>query len=294
MPAVFFKAQFGDLPLLISEISTERGRDVVIQSPSQGDKHTLSDRGRRAGPARCEILFVDQPGLAPYTDRYEAFVKLAEKPQAQVFTHPLDGSYLARAAELTPSASAGEGAVKIACTFIPDSEPQQVFDVVDGGPTIAGVESVGVAAAAANDSLTAIGETSTVPAACVAAITEWSEAGEDLDSQQVFLEVQSLVQQLDEAVDELELARDLSRWDAYRQMALLRYQLVLAADLVTAAAEVLFDVYVEVARPMRAICAELYGAFEADDRADEATHRNGIRTPGRVPAGTTLKMARST
>lgn len=291
MPAVYFTAQFGDQRLLISDISTERGRDIAIHSPSQGDEHTLSDRGKKVRRTTCEILFVDQSGLDPYTDRYAAFVQLCEATDPQVFSHPLDGSYLARAEGLTPSASSDAGCIKCSCTFIRDAEPQQVFDVAAGGASIAGVESVEVAVTQTNDALEAIGEASSAPGTCLATVTAWTEA-EDLDSQEVFLGVASLVEQLDAAVNELELASDLSRWEAYKQFVLLRYQVVQVAELLTTAAETLFDVYVDSPRPLRVICAEIYGAAAAEERAEEVTNRNRVRTPGRVPAGTTLKFAR--
>lgn len=290
-PPVYFQAQFGDLPLLISDISTERGRDIAVQSPSQGDEHTLFDRGKRVVRATCSILFVNQPGLESYTDRYEAFLRLAEAPEAQIFSHPLDGSYRARAAELAPAASSDSGGITIGCTFLRDAEPKQVFDVAAGGTSVAGVEGVSIAMTATTDALAAIGASSSAPAACLAAVTSWTES-EDLDSQEVFLGAASLAQQIDEAIDELELEADLSRWQAYREMILLRYQVVLVAELLTSAAEALFDVYVETPRPLLAICAEVYGAAAAVERATEVAGINRIRTPGRVPPGTTLKMPR--
>lgn len=291
MANVYFTADFGGVPILIADISTERGRDVAVQSPSHGDEHSLNDRGRRLRRSSVEILFVDQPGLAPYTERYERFLALAEGPDAQVFTHPLDGSYRARAEGLTVSASKDELAIRVSCTISRDAEPTSVFPVAAGGSVAAGVESVTVAGDQVDAELEAVGLSSSTPAATVAAITAWDEADE-LDSAMVYLEVASLTQQIDEMIAELELATQLDRWPAYRAAILLRYELTRAAEAFTSDVEQIVDLYVEVARPVRAIAAEVYGGRDADERTAQIVKLNRIRAPGRVAPGTTLKIPR--
>lgn len=292
MAAIYFTASYGPLSLLIATIDTERGRDVVIQSPAAGDVHTTSDRGKRARVARCEILFLQQPGLADYLERRDEFLRLAESGEAQIFTHPLDGAYLARAAEIGDSADAGRAAVSITCTFIPEADAKRVFPIAAGGSVTAGVEGVTVAAAAADDALTAAGASSSAPAAAVEAVTAWSEA-EDLDSNAVFLGAAALAERIDDEIERLALADDLAKWSAYQQLVLLRYQVVLAAELFTSEVETLFDVFVQAPRPLIAICAEVYGGARAQERAAQIAKLNRVRTPARVPAGTTLKFPRA-
>ena len=289
MPAVYFSASFGDIPMLVSSINTERGRDIAVQSPAQGDRHTLADRGKRLVRATCEILFVDQAGQAPYTDRYEALVAAWESGDAQIFTHPLDGSYTARVENVSIMAEADGLEIRASCTFIRDDEPQTVFPVAAGSLPTAGVEAVTVAVDSANVALEAAEIDTDLPASCLDTVTAWSESLE-LDSQQVLLEVASLTQQIDELIDLSDIAGTLDLWDVYKELIGLRYEVVRAGQLFTIDAETTFDLFVDQPRPVLAICAEVYGAADAFDFADRVTQINRLRMPGRVPAGTTLKM----
>ncbi|MDQ3295070.1 MAG: DNA circularization N-terminal domain-containing protein [Myxococcota bacterium] len=288
---MYFETSYGGIPLLVGEISATRGRDIVVQSPSRGDKHTLSDRGKKLLIVSCKIKFLDQPGLADYLERYDAFIALAERPETQIFVDPIHGSYPARVGDLESSADGGELAMLVSCTIYSDDEPDQVFPVGAGVAPTAGLEEVATAAAGATDSLDELELESDVPTLMVDTVTAWSEAT-DLDSNEVFLALASLTSQIDEAIDILDLATDLSRWQAYEQMILLRYSLVRAASAFTADSATFVDVYVDQPRPLLAICAELFGAADAQDRADEAARSNRLRTPGLVPRGTTLKLPR--
>lgn len=306
MPAVYFDRTFGGVRMFLASLDTERGRDVATLSPSLGGKHTHLDRGLRDQVTRAEILFLDQPGAEPYTDRYTAFVKLCEKGEPQVFSHPFDGSLRARAGELQVRGEADARMITVTCTFYREEAELTVLAVAGGTNPAAGVESVTVAAAAVSASLTELGIPSDVdvdpeaprsdgishaPLASVAdTVAAWRDAGDELDSQTVFLEVAALVAQLDALTDDLELLTDITRWQAYRDVALLRYEVTRAGEAFTAAARATFDVFVSVDRPVLAICAEVYGASKARARAAEVARNNRLRTPGLVPAGTTLKM----
>ena len=289
MARSFVSGSFGGVPMLIAEVSTERGVDVVTQSPASGDKHTNSVRGLKQRRTTCEIMFVDQPGRLPFLERYDAFVELYESKKAQVFVHPFDTAHRALASDLTVSATSGDRCIRVSCVFLADDEPKTAFSVAAGTPAIAGVDEVSTAAAATNAALEELDLESDAPTSCLDTITAWSESS-DLDSQGVFLGVASLAQEIDEAIEAHELATDLDRWEAYRQMIRLRYSVVRAAQAFTADSANVFDFYLDRAEPVIAICARIYGASEAEDRAAVVVKNNRIRTPGLVPAGTTLKM----
>lgn len=298
MADVYFAASYGGIPMLVSSVQTERGRDIAIQSPALGNQHTLSDRGERLLAARMEILFCDQPGQAHYLDRYKAFKALFDG-QPRILSHPLDGSYSAIASDMTVTSDAGEICVKVSCTFLRESPPQRVFPAEAGSSSVAGLEATATAAAAAKLSLSELAElledspsttaALAVPGEALAQVTAWSEA-DDLDSQEVFLGVATLTTQIDAAIATLELKSDLSRWPAYKAMILLRYTIVRAGQAFTADSRAMFDLYVETPRPLLTICAEIYGARRARELADRVARGNRLRTPGLVPAGTTLKM----
>ncbi|HWU86206.1 MAG TPA: DNA circularization N-terminal domain-containing protein [Kofleriaceae bacterium] len=305
MPVIYFESSFGGVPFLAASLDTERGRDIAVQSPSLGDRHTLRDRGLKQQRTTCEILFIDQPGLAPYTDRCDEFVALAEKPEPQIFSHALHGSFRARAGELTVRADGGAREIRVSCQILRDEPPETVLPVAGGTNPAAGVESVTAAAATASEALLELGDAAAPDLAADAredgiryaelagiadTVAAWNDAGDELDSQQVFLEVASAVDRIDALTEDLELLSDITRWQAYRDVVRLRYEVVRAGEAFTAAARSTFDVYVEQPRPVLAICAEIYGAAQARERAEEVAANNRLRTPGRVPAGTTLKM----
>lgn len=248
---LYYDASFGGIPILITRIETEGGRDIAVQSPSRGDKHTLQDRGKRHGVANVEILFCDQPGLDAYTTRYERFRALVEgtpdaPPEAQIFSHPLDGSYRARAADLRITADPGSSIV-VSCTIHPEDEPVFTFPVGAGVAPAAGVDAVSTAASDADAQLAAVGLSSPVPSACTDTVTSWSTT-DDLDTQAVFVGVASLTAQIADAVDAFELASDLNKWQAYQALINLHYQVSRAGDAFTATAGQLFQVTVATPR----------------------------------------------
>jgi hypothetical protein len=287
MANVYFSAEFAGVSLLISEIETVEGRDVAVQSPARGSRHWNKDRGQKHRVVTAQLLFIDRPGQAPYLERFDVVRTLANADEAQVFSHPLLGSYLARFSDFTHRAKADELKVEVSCTILPEEEPQAVFPSGAGVSSEAGLEAVSVASSAADDALAALGESSETPAAVGAAVQGWADADE-LDAQQVFLEAASLVEDLNTEIESLSLSLD--RWPAYRAMCLLRYQLTRAAESFTSASEQLVEITLGADMPLLAICTEVYGAALAVEQAARVQKLNRVRTPGRVTRGTVLKL----
>ncbi len=261
-----------------------------MQSPARGDRHTLQDRGKKLKSTSATILFVKQAGKADYLVRFGQFQELAELEGASVFSHPLLGTYTARISEFNIRAT-DEQSVEVTCTILAEEEPQVVFRTSAGVSVAAGVESVTSAAGAATAALTALGLADNSPGTSLEAATGWANADVDtLDSQQVLLELATLSNRIDQAIADLEMTTNLERWPLYKAYILLRFQLGRAADAATSTAEHVFDFFVPTARPLLAICGEVYGPALAVDRAQKIAKMNRLRAPGRVPAGTTLKM----
>ncbi len=288
---ITFQGAYGDIDLTITSINTDEGRDIAIQSPARGSRHFLQDRGRRIGKVECEIVFVEEPGKPSYLKRFDAFRVLALSGEPQLFTHPLTGSFRARAEAMPHTASADAKEIRVTCTFLPENEPQPVSPVGAGTAPTAGVESLTVASALADDALAENGLSSPIPTGCLAAVTGWSDQLDaELDSQQVFLEVATLTGQITDAIDELELATDIDRWQSYRAFIGLSYQLQRAGEAFTSDSVHLLTITIDHARPLLAICTELYGPEAAMDMATKIAKSNRIRTPARVPAGTVLRV----
>ncbi len=285
-------ARFGDQPLLVTRFSDEGvGRDWNTLSPSRGDEHSLQERGRRQRRTRCELLFTYQPGEGPdaYLDRWLAFRALAESTAPRLFTHPTDGAYLAIVFEASMTVEAQRRCVSATCTFVAAEEPQAVFPLGAGVTPNAGPEQVGVLATTADAELAAQGLSSSAPAAAVATATTWSEV-EEPDPRSIAIEAASVIAGIDNEVERLQLLADLTRWPAYRALIRLRYSVSLAAAAATSETTQALRFVVQTAEPLRAMCARLFGASEAEERARQVQKLNGLRTPGMVPAGTTLAL----
>lgn len=287
MPNVYYDAEFAGIPLSIATISTTSGRDIAVLSPARGDLHANRDRGLKHRVASAELLFVDKPGKAPYLDRFDAVHALVLQGGAQVFSHPLLGSYRARIADFDIRADAGASRVDVSCTLYAEDEPQAVTPSGAGVAVDAGVEAVEVASGEADAALAELDRESETPASCAAAVAAWGEA-DDIDAQKVFLEAASLVEDLNAEIEAL--SQSLADWPAYRALCRLRYQVSRAAEAFTSAAEQLIDITVGRDAPLISICSEVYGAALAVERAAQVQKLNRIRTPGRVATGTALKM----
>lgn len=286
--ATYTKASIDGVELLIVSIDTAIGRDVAVQSPSTGGKHTSSDRGPSFGVSNVDILFCHQPGAAPYLDRYEAFRAMCAKAGSRVFAHPLHGSQRVKIEAANGEVDASTNGIRVRCTLLPDEEPTFVSPVAPSTAPTAGVEAVRALAEDATAELAAVGIDDQIPTIAIGTVTAWADAA-DLDAAQVFLEVGNRVAEIDVLRKSLE--PDLDKWEAWRALTNLRATVVKAAQSFTADSEATFEVFVSTARPLLAICAEVYGAEEAPERAQQAAKNNRIRSPGRVPAGTTLVLA---
>lgn len=286
---MYFTASYGGIDLLFASIETKSGRDIAVMSPSRGDQHTLQDRGKRHLRTSATILLIDQPGLDPYLNRFDSLRTMALGDGAQIFSHPILGSYRARIEDFDFRAAAGDLSVEVTCTFLAEDEPQLVFPAAAGTSTAAGVEAVTIAGGSADTQLAALGLSTPITATAVAAVTAW-DAAEVLDSSTVFSAVATITGQINTAIDTLELVTDISRWQAYRAMIGLSFALKRAAEAATQDAQHTISIYVPSPTPMLALCARLYGSALAQDRADAGARLNRLRRPGRVEAGTTLKM----
>ncbi len=292
---VYVQAGFGGVDLLVTDVETEAGRDVAVHSPARGDIHVLQDRGKKLVSTTATILFVDQPGKANFQTRFDKFRKLADDPDAvDVFSHPLIGNYYARIADFTFKAGEGTGTISCTAKFLAVDEPEPVQRLGAGTTSTAGLEAVTAAAGIATTTAGAADLGLQLPGAlgliadALAAAADWA-SGDEVDSQAVFAQVATISGRIDGAINDFELTTDLSRWQLFRAFVGLKFQVVRAAESATSSAAHVIDVYVAVPRPLIAISAELYGAAAAPSQADAIAKLNRVRTPGLIPAGTTLK-----
>jgi prophage DNA circulation protein len=291
MAPFLMAASYGGVTFWVSSMSGKAGRDIVIKSPSRGDAHVLQDRGLRHRTLACQLFFVDEPGADPLLDRFRQFQELVNRGDAQLFYHPIDGSFRARATDFDYEIHADDHAITASCTFLADDEQITVARVGIGTAPLAGVDEVSATVAEVETQLEAQGLSSEVPQSTLATVTAWTQA-ETPDTRAVYLEAASLSNQINDEINRLELITDLERWPLYREFITLNFQIRRAAEATTTEVDEVFEVVLSSAQPLRALCAQLYGAEEAEDKTRQATQINRLRTPGLVPAGTRLKMPR--
>jgi hypothetical protein len=285
----YFESMFGDLPLLIASIETDDGRDIAVQSPARGSRHYLQDRGAKLGRTECEILFLDEPAKATYLERFARLRALIAQGDAQIFSHPLLGTYRARAEGGRHTASSDARQIKFQCTFLPEDEPQPTTPTGAGVAPVAGLDTVTVAVSEADSALAAAGLTSSVPGSALDFLTGLVDSI-DVDTQAAISGVATLTGQINAAIDDLDLATHVERWPAYQAMINLISAVQLAGQALTSDTEQLISFFVAQPLPLLTVCADIYGPELAADRADRVTRINRVRTPNRVPAGTTLRM----
>jgi prophage DNA circulation protein len=291
MASFLTTASYGGVEFYVASMSGKAGRDIVVKSPSRGDAHVLQDRGLRHRTLQCELMFVDEPGRATKLDRFLEFQRLANDGTPQIFRHPIDGSFRARVTDFDYNIRADDHGISASCTFLADDEPATVVSSGIGTAPLAGVEEVAATVAVLDESLAAENLSSATPQNTLDKVTAWTQA-ETTDTRAVYLEASSLSNQISDEINRLELVTNLDRWPLYREFINLNFQVRRAAEAATTEADDVFEIVVSSAQPLRALCARLYGAEEAEDKTRQATQINRLRTPGLVPAGTRLMMPR--
>jgi hypothetical protein len=292
--AVYFQSSFGGIDLRITSIRTDGGRDIATRSPARGNRHWLQDRGQRFGRSDCELMFCDEAGKPDYLTRYAQFRDLVKLGVVSAFTHPLDGTYLARAGEMQVTGEAS-GCVTVQVAFLPEDEPDPTAPQGAGVAPIAGVEAVEAAGAEATAAVqaSALPQASkdnlgTVIASVVSTIqTLESTAGRIAST--VTAEIGNITGDIADAVELYDLAGDVKQWTAYRAVMALSYQAQRAAEMLIDDEPGTIQVQVAKTAPLLAILAEVYGATLALQMVDPVRNKNRIANPGRVPAGSVLE-----
>lgn len=280
------KAFWGSVRLYIADLDGDLGRSLVVHEPSTGNAFTLQDRGEKPDRTNAVVVFCTVPTETDHwKKRYDAFKALRDKGEAQLFVHPLHGSYIAKIGECRLMMSSETDGVTLSVEFIRDGDVVAVSDVGAGITPAAGPEAVSMAATDVDASLAELGLSSTVPAEAVVASEAWAEA-EEPDSRTVFAELGSLVAKVEDEVVRLELLTDLDRWPAYRDMVILRAHLVDAAAAVASFSQQIAEYVVLRSIPARVLGAQIAGARYAEAFAKEFVLLNDLASPGLVPPGT--------
>lgn len=289
MADTYFESSWGGLRLWISQITTDRGRTQVIHEPSQGDEYVVQDRGRNLRTANVDLLFdeMDADDLTP-RERLDAFIALESGKDPQLFTHPVEGTYLAAIENFSYTVDE-DSVIRGRCTLLETgSDTESVADVGGGAASPAGENAVNAAADEADAALADVGLSTSATGDSRAMVTGWSD--NESEPRTVFAESQAMARRIGDEIVSLQLEVDLKLWPAYAAMVSLLEAVRAAADAATATVALLYTVRVVEPLPLRLLLARVYGAGEVDLRFGQAMGMNDISNPALLDAGISLKL----
>lgn len=284
----YYAAAWGGLRLWVSSLRYAAGRDVVVHDPSSGSGFITQDRGPALARASMSLMFAAFPGeTTSGLDRLRALQALVADGLPRVFTHPVNGSYLARISSLDVDLDAS-GPPTASCELIPTEQVAAVTAVGGGLVDIWGTGGIMAAADALDAELAAVGMTSPVTADARAAAAAWDD---NPASRDVLVTVERLTSTISDEIEAGALDADLALWSALKAYVLLGDAIRTGAVAVSGSSASTITMLLAETTSLRPLLAAVYGASEADARYAEALDLNDLRAPGRIPAGTTLTLA---
>lgn len=286
----FFQATWGRHKLWCSAVSTDNSRTQVVHELTSGDVHPVQDRGMRARRTRCTLLFDDFPGESSTPlDRFRQLKASIDSGAEAIFTHPVDGSYLAKVGEFTYDIDANSNITGVSIEFIATEEIEAVSPAGAGASGISGEGSVTQAADDLQVALDDAGIESTIPVDAVAAQESWTSS-DVVSARQVLVDTAALSDRLSTLIEDEGLEDDLELWELYRASIMMGDAIRSAAIAATSEVPSVFVLRVRSSVSLLPLAANIYGGSEAEDRARQIADLNDIRTPGWIPAGTDLLM----
>lgn len=285
----FFACAWGKVRLWLTSIETDEGRDVAVQQFTRGNVPHLNDSGDVPKIARCELL-LEHDMLGETKSPREKIedirlLKLTGKPQ--LFTHPLYGTYLAYLQDFRYAVDEC-GNFTGSVSFVAAEEVDAVTVDPIGVSLDVAADSIAVRNQELLDELESVDLSSDVPdKATAAAATFDSDSATARDK---LVALSSTTDRMWEEIEEKQLAADVALYPLLRTYVMLGEAIRAGAD--TSLGDLGAYMTIKISEPtsLRRLMADLYGASEAEARRQEAIESNDIRTPARMPAGTTLRL----
>ena len=276
---------FGGVTLDVVSFQTDLSRDVVEHRPHRGRGAQLSDRGQAPRRDTLSVVLTGRSD-AIAADR-AALVRLADSGEARLFTHPLDGSWMARCTSFSETLDARAA---FSITLVEDVPFTERMADPTERVTIQDVEVFADAYDADVDLLEdeLVGD-SPSGADALAMAEGWG--GETPVNAQL-AELESYRERSKVAQKSLFKSSNPAAWRAARKLAQLRGTIELyqaGLQRVTAANH---SMTLTDAMPLIGFLTQVYGAGDARRLLSEVIRLNGITNPLRIPAGSTLTLPR--
>ena len=286
----YFATSWGSIRLWCSNVRTDNSRTKIVHDLSSGDHHPVQDRGLAARRVTCGLLFDD---IATETttgiSRFRAFKAAVDAGEAALFTHPIDGSYLAGVGSFTYEIN-DDGTITADVEFIAEGAIKAVAPAAAGTSATAAEGSIGQAADDLDSELAAVGSSSTATQAARDAADSWSSADAGPSSRDVGIATASISSDLATMITELGLEDDLALFGAYRAAIMFGEALRSGAAAATSESAAVFVIKIGASCSLLGLCVRIYGGADAEDRARQAATLNDIRRPGWLEPGRELVM----
>lgn len=285
-----YQTTWGRIRLWCSSISTNNSRRQVVHELATGDVHPVQDRGLEARRCTLSLLFDEMPTeSASAKERFLAFKAQVDRGDEEIFTHPIDGAYLAKVGECDYEIDEDTNIVSARVEFIATAEIEAVSPAGSGTSSAAGGDAVAARADELNAALESVDISSTVTTDAVAAQEVWATA-ETVPTRQIIADTAAMSDRLASLIDTEGMEDDLALWPAFRAVIMLGDAFRSSALSATSDTPNVFFMRIGATVSLLALCVRIYRGAEAEDRARQVQDLNDLRTPGWIPAGSELIM----
>ena len=278
---------FAGVVLDVVSFQTELSRDVVEHRPHRGRGAQLSDRGQ--APRRDTLTVVLTGTSQEIVTTRQTLLVLAGAGDARLFTHPLDGSWLAR---LTAFSETLDASATLSLTLVEDVPFTE--RIADPTETVT-IQDVEALADAYDAELAMLEVSATLPADSPSgadALTMVEEWQSDRPTSAQLAELESYRARSLAVRDVLFESPEPAAWRAARKLGELRGTIELYQAGLQRIALSHHSLTVHHAVPLIQFLAQVYGATDASRLLGEVIRLNGITNPLRIAEGAILTLPR--
>lgn len=288
---------WGGLRLWAQSGDVDVSRTLTPHELAQGDRHPLHDAGLSARPLRLSLLFDQFAGEAMSPeDRLQRLLELHRSGREYMFSHPIEGNFLAKIGALTYRHD-DDSVITAEATFYPTDEDQPVSPAGAGMPAIAGEANVESAADDLDDLLADLEPSDLADAggaitdAARTAVEAWSLADE-VPTRQIMTDVAAISSSIADLQTTYELEDDLALFDVWLASVMLGEAVRAAAVGATSEVESVFTVRIVEPVVLLALSAQIYGGRAAETKERQIREMNGLRSSAWIGPGEFVFPAR--
>lgn len=284
-------ASYGGVELDVIATTDTIARSLVQHTYARKDGADIVDFGAEPRVTECRVIFFERAleGDDSHLVRYAAFCDAVARGVAQTFVHPITGRYQALVENFVADASADSpNSIEVSCTFVEDTTRPEWFDGGNGRAIASGAAAVAAEGALLDAAMLEAGIEDPIGSDLAALVAAWEGAG--VTVREVNAQVGAMADRIDAALDAYDLATDPSKYFLYRSIQRLNYSARRAAARKSESQTVNYELTLTVAKPLRVLVAENYGADDVERLCASIRDLNDIDDPTLLPAGTTIRV----